>query len=50
MNVIFQHFAIKLELKLMKDVELSQSEWINKQIMFCYGVYQVTIQATDAWD
>ena len=48
-NVISQHFAMKLELKFMKNVKLPQPEWINKQTMFCYDIYQVTIQATDAW-
>ena len=49
-NIISQHFVMKLELKSIKDVELSQSKWINKQIMFCYSTYQVTIWATDVWD
>ena len=50
MNIISQCFAIKLKLKFMKNVELPQPEWINKQIIFCYNVYQMTIQVTDAWD
>ena len=41
---------MKLELKFIKNVKLSQFEWINKQIMFCYGVYQMIIQAMNTWD
>ena len=48
-NIISQYFAMELELKPMKNVKLPQSEWINKQTMFCYDAYQVIIQATDAW-
>ena len=50
MNIISQHFAIKLKLKFMKDVKLPQSEWINKQTMFCYRIYQMTIQITNIWN
>ena len=42
-NVISQHFAMKLGLESMENVKLPQPEWINKQTMFCYGAYQVTI-------
>ena len=42
-NVISQHFAMELKLKSIKDVKLPQPEWINKQTMFCYSAYQVTI-------
>ena len=49
-NIISQHFAMELGLEPMKDVKLPQPKWINKQTMFCYGAYQVTIQAMDAWD
>ena len=49
MNIISQHFAIKLELKFMKNVKLSQSKWINKQIMFYYSAYQMIIWAMNAW-
>ena len=48
-NIISQCFAMKLGLKLIKNMKLPQPEWINKQIMFCYDTYQVTIWATDAW-
>ena len=48
-NIISQCFAIKLKLKSMKNVKLSQPEWINKQTMFCYRAYQATIQTTDIW-
>ena len=49
-NVISQHFTMKLELKLIKNVKLPQPKWINKQTMFYYDIYQVTIQATNVWD
>ena len=39
MNIIFQCFAVKLELKFIKNMKLSQFKWINKQIMFYYKVY-----------
>ena len=50
MNIISQCFAIKLKLKLIKNVKLPQSEWINKQTVFCYSTYQMIIWAIDAWD
>ena len=49
-NVISQYFAMKLKLKFMKNVKLSQSEWINKQTVFCYNVYQMIIWTTDVWN
>ena len=48
-NVISQCFTMKLELKFIKNVKLSQPEWINKQTVFCYSIYQVTIWAMNVW-
>ena len=48
-NIIFQHFAVKHQLKCMKS-ELSQSQFIDDQRVYCFEVYQVRYQLIDIWE
>ena len=45
-NIIFQHFTVKHQLKCMKS-ELSQSQFIDDQRVYCFEVYQVRYQLID---
>ena len=49
MNIIFQHFTVKHQLKYMKS-ELSQSQFIDDQRVYCFEVYQVRYQLIDTWE
>ena len=48
MNIIFQHFTVKYQLKYMKS-ELSQSQFIDNQRVYCFEVYQMRYQLIDIW-
>ena len=48
-NIIFQHFTVKHQLKYIES-ELSQSQFIDDQRVYCFEVYQVRYQLIDIWE
>ena len=45
-NIIFQHFTVEHQLKYIES-ELSQSQFIDDQRVYCFEVYQVRYQLID---